>query len=334
MPHPDSASDTPIDQTLPQNAAGSSTIKVPLSPTDVTLKQEHVEPALPKLPDRFEIVGALGQGAYGLVLHAIDRQRHMPVALKLLRQAEVAGLATFKQEFYTLADLHHPNIIILYELFAADPPWFFTMELLEGATHFQSYIQAHPEKLREALGQLALGVAALHAAGKLHRDLKSSNVLVTPAGRVVVTDFGLAAPVRAVDGRGPSGLVGTVPYMAPEQGADRPVTPASDWYSVGVMLYEALTGRLPFERSPGSMWDYLRLKLETDPPPPSEVVHGLPGDLNDLCVALLRREPTARPTGGEACRRLGVPPRDRGGPSSPACTAGPAREKALFWTAS
>lgn len=307
MPHHDAASDPPIEKTLRQDVAGNSTLKAPYTPVDVTLKQPDIEPAAPELPDRFQVVRPLGQGAYGLVYHAIDRQRQMPVALKVLRQTEAAGLETFKQEFYTLADLHHPNIITLYELFAAEPPWFFTMELLTGAAHFQHYVESHPDELRAAVGQLALGVAALHAAGKLHRDLKSSNVLVTPDGRVVVTDFGLAAPARAVDGRGPSGLVGTVPYMAPEQGADRPVTPASDWYSVGVMLYEALTGRLPFERSPGSMWDYLRLKMETDPPPPSAVVHGLPGDLNDLCVALLRREPTARPTGGEVCRRLGVP---------------------------
>lgn len=308
MPHPDAASEPPIDRTLPQDNAGTPTLRAPYNPTDATLKQPDVEPALPHLPERFEVVRPLGSGAYGVVLHAIDRQRHMPVALKVLRQSEAAGLETFKQEFYTLADLHHPNIITLYELFAAEPPWFFTMELLAGAVHFQHYIQAHPDKLRTALAQLALGVARLHAAGKLHRDLKSSNVLVTPDGRVVVTDFGLAAPARAMDGRAPSGLVGTVPYMAPEQGADQPVSPASDWYSVGVMLYEALTGRLPFERSSGSMWDYLRLKLERDPPPPSAVVHGLPADLNDLCVALLCREPTARPTGAEVCRRLGVVP--------------------------
>jgi len=74
------------------------------------------------------------------------------------------------------------------------------------------------------------------------------------------------------------------------------------------MLYEALTGRLPFDRPSGSLWDYLRLKMETDPPPPSSLVFGLPADLNDLCVALLRRNPGARPTGGEVCRRLGVTP--------------------------
>src|SRR5439155_21091980 len=136
-------------------------------------------------------------------------------------------------------------------------------------------------------------VPALHAAGKLHRDLQSSNVLVTPAGRVVVSDFGLAAPAGCDGANGPCELVGTVHYMAPEQGAERPVSPASDWYSVGVMLYQALTGRLPFAQVSGSMWDYLRLKAAADPPPPSAVVQGLPPDLNDLCVALLRREPTA-----------------------------------------
>src|SRR5207248_10334737 len=189
--------------------------------------------------------------AHGRVFQASDRQRQMPVGLQVVRQSQGAGLETFKQEFYPLADLHHPNIITLYELFAADPPWFFTMELLAGAAHFQSYVRSHPDELRSAVGQLALGVAALHAAGKLHRDLKSSNVLVTPTGRVVVTDSGLAAAVGRGDGRGPSGLVGTVPYMAPEQGADRPVSPAGDWYSVGVMLYEALTGRLPVDRRTG-----------------------------------------------------------------------------------
>src|SRR5262249_60031796 len=108
----------PTDRTRPQDDPGTPTVRAPFSPTDVTLRQPEIELALPELPERFDIVRPLGSGAYGLVFHAIDRQRQMPVALKVLRHTEAAGLETFKQEFYTLADLHHPNIITLSELFA------------------------------------------------------------------------------------------------------------------------------------------------------------------------------------------------------------------------
>src|SRR5882672_5362156 len=164
----------------------------------------------------------------------------------------------------------------------------------ERATPVPSRSPADPGRLRGALRQLVEGVEALHGAGKVHRDVKPSNVLVTPEGRVVLLDFGVAAELRvgAEVAGGDGEIVGTVLYMAPEQiGAGRPA-PASDWYSVGVMLYEALVGRPPFV---GPASDVLTMKCNFDPPPPSACVAEVPADLAALCMALLHRDPAARP---------------------------------------
>ena len=165
-------------------------------------------------------------------------------------------------------------------------------------------------RLRAALKQLVQGVLALHAAGKLHRDLKPSNVLVTPTGRVVILDFGLVAElVPDVNHSGTeAGFSGTVPYMAPEQGSPEGRAAPADWYSVGVMLYEALAGRLPF---PGNGIDVLLRKQREDPPRPSEFARYIPPDLELLAMQLLDRDPFKRPTGEEILARLGSSPRRR-----------------------
>ena len=158
-----------------------------------------------------------------------------------------------------------------------------------------------PGRLRASLRQLAEGVAAIHGAGMLHRDLKPSNVLVRADGLVKILDFGLVTELARERSR-EQNLAGTAAYMSPEQGARQPLTPASDWYSVGVMLYEALTGRLPFV---GAAKDLLMDKQQYDAAPPRQLAPDAPQDLDALCSELLRRDPEARPTARDVLRRLG-----------------------------
>lgn len=321
--------------------------------------------------ERFSIVRLVGTGGMGVVYEVFDRERRQTVALKTLRSIDATSLYRFKHEFRALAEIVHPNLIPLYELFADGDQWFFTMELIERATDFLSYLrqghadsdsssdtetrtQVNPsltsplmampaledarestttwagapfvdtERLYATLPQLASGVHTLHEAGKLHRDLKPRNVLVREDGRVVVLDLGLVADLlldrhdRPSSGSGSAphseprtsqesdhGIAGTVAYMSPEQAAREPLTPASDWYAVGVMLFQALTGRLPFTGPAASV---LQEKQHRDPPRPSNYAWNLPPDLVTLCERLMRRDPLARPSGAEILDTLGASP--------------------------
>lgn len=157
-------------------------------------------------------------------------------------------------------------------------------------------------RLRGALPQLCRGLLALHAANKVHRDVKPSNVLVTTDGTVKLLDFGLVAEAGAARAPNESGLVvGTPNYMAPEQATGEITGPEADWYSVGVALFVALTGSYPFR---GDANEVMVAKHLEDAPRPSSRVAGLPADLDDLCVALLARDPAQRATGRDVLARL------------------------------
>ncbi len=179
-----------------------------------------------------------------------------------------------------------------------------TPELIAALTRVTAPTSGRPlvdlARLRPALRQLAAGVVALHRLGMQHRDLKPSNVLVTPAGRVVILDFGLVAEQHARRSDA-ARVVGTVEYMAPEQAAGQPTSLASDWYSVGVMLFEALTGQLPFT---GNLLEMLSQRILCDAPAVRSLSPDAPPDLATLCMALLAREPEDRPRDDEVLALL------------------------------
>jgi serine/threonine protein kinase len=158
-------------------------------------------------------------------------------------------------------------------------------------------------RFRSALAELARGLHALHAVGKVHRDVKPSNLMVTPAGRVVLLDFGLVTDARTVRGRRTADehLGGTVAYMAPEQVSPTPVGPAADWYAVGAMMYEVLTGEVPFT---GSVSEILARKQREPARRPATFRASVPADLEALCMDLLQVDAAARPPGEEILRRL------------------------------
>jgi len=160
------------------------------------------------------------------------------------------------------------------------------------------------ERLRATLPQVAAGLAALHAAGKIHRDVKPSNIRVTTDGRAVLLDFGLVAELERRRGGEAGIIVGTIGYMAPEQCAgDVPLTPAADWYALGVVLFHCLTGRLPFD---GPAARVLLEKQTRTAPRASHLVRDVPADLDELCAELLEREPANRLSGRALLARLGL----------------------------
>jgi tetratricopeptide (TPR) repeat protein len=273
------------------------------------MADESEAPPLPPT-ERFEILERIGAGAMGFVHRARDRETGLEVALKMLRGSDPEDLLRLKNEFRALADIVHPNLVRLYDLDTTVSPAFFTMELLHGVP-FDAFVRqpddrgitrVDPERLAGALAQLAEGLATLHRAGRFHRDIKPSNVLVERSGRAVLLDFGL---VRSPEGRfrTTGGFSGSPAYMAPEQAWGLAETPLSDWYAVGVMLYECLTGRLPFGPAGGAA--ALR-----PPPPPCALAPDTPEALDALVMALLRADPETRPAEEEILARI------RGGPTA------------------
>jgi hypothetical protein len=298
------ASDPPVNpptEPLPRAAdpeadAGPSMADDVTDPLDRPADRPPAVDALPAahplapaiLGGRFVDLRRIGEGAFGVVYLARDLATGEEVALKTIPVGRAELIFRLKNEFRALADLRHPNLIRFYELFADKDSVFFSMEYVPG-TNFLGYVRPNgvldERRLRAALSQLAQGLSALHASGKLHRDVKPSNVRVTPEGRLVLLDFGLAKELDPSNLGNSIELAGTPEYMSPEQALNETVSAASDWYSVGAMLYQALTGKVPFKGT----WREIIVQQRGHALSPRDLVPETPPDLSDLCMALIAR---------------------------------------------
>jgi hypothetical protein len=251
------------------------------------------------IDDRYELRGLVGSGGMADVFLAHDEVLDRDVALKLLKD-EYAGneefVERFKREARNAAALSHPNIVSIFDRGASeDGTYYIVMEYLPDGTlkdHILKREPLAPQMALEVALQIAEALRAAHKKGIIHRDIKPRNILITDSGDVKVTDFGIARAADATTTSHLGDILGTAKYMSPEQAMGEPVGPASDLYSLGVVIYEMLTGRVPFEAD--TPVDISAKHAGELPPRPREVNPEVPEGMDALVMKLLSRDPADR----------------------------------------
>ena len=252
--------------------------------------------------NRYALSGLLGGGGMGRVYLACDMALDRDVALKVLREQYAEDeefVERFEREAKAAASLSHPHVVSVYDRGATvDGTYYIAMEHVPGGTLKDRVLKEGPMHPAEAvrLGvQVADALGAAHAAGIVHRDVKPQNLLLTAAGDAKVADFGIARAATATSLSNSSLVLGTAKYMSPEQAMGDRVGPESDLYSLGVVLYEALTGEVPFEADSAVG---VAMKHVTEPPrPPREKNPAVPSGLEAVTMKLLRKKPEDRYSG-------------------------------------
>ncbi|MCB9418204.1 MAG: protein kinase [Ardenticatenaceae bacterium] len=253
----------------------------------------------PYLKERYRLVEWVGEGSMGVVYRAHDETLDRQVAIKFLPPGHVSGSEAsdrFLREARAVARLSHPNIMTLFDVDREDGWFYLVLEYIPGHDLHTILTQKQaPLPLNEALSVVRGTLAALgyaHNQGIIHRDLKPENIMLTPDGRIKVTDFGLAQVQNEVRVTPAGALLGTVLYLAPELIVGQPATAASDLYAVGGILYELLTARPPF---PGDQITAVLIKtLNESVIPPSQINPTIPTAIENVILKLLAKEPNGR----------------------------------------
>ena len=278
---------------------------------------------------QYEVLDCIGRGASGEVYAGYDESLRRRVALKFLRPGTEAKSARLVREARAASALNHPNIITVHEVIASGAGPVVVMEWVEGTALRARCGVPLPEAEAARLGQqIALAIAAAHGRDIVHRDLKPENVMVRPDGYVKVLDFGLARLYAPGSGSSnptsTAGLpVGTLRYMSPEQCRGESATPASDVFALGMILYELVAGRHPFESAQGLEVAHAIVHQEPPPPPAKP-------KLAALIAAAMAKDPAARPSAGHIAAALAqIPQQQKAAISRRALTIGGAAAAAV-----
>lgn len=251
-----------------------------------------------RLSGRYKVLKSIGSGGMANVYLARDMILDRDVAVKVLRMdyvSEANMLKRFQREAQSATSLTHPNIVSMYDVGDEGDYYFLVMEYVEGMT-LKQYIQEHsPLDLGDAINimlQLTSAIAHAHHNGIIHRDIKPQNILIDQEGNIKITDFGIAMALSATAITQTNSVMGTVHYLSPEQARGGTASKKSDIYSLGIVMYELITGTLPYEgESPIS----IALKhLQSDLPRPSEVIEDLPQSLENVILKAAAKDPHYR----------------------------------------
>jgi eukaryotic-like serine/threonine-protein kinase len=251
------------------------------------------------LNNRYQLLERLGAGGMSDVFRARDLMLERSVAIKVLHEDysnDEAFQQRFRQEARAAANLSHPNIVTVHDFGLDHGLLFIVMEYLPGKDLKTILRQRGRYSVEEAIPlmvQACAGIGYAHRAGLVHCDVKPHNMIVTPDARLKVTDFGIARALSTIMPDERADVVwGSPQYFSPEQAVGEAPSPSSDVYSLGVVLYEVLTGALPFT-APSSE-ELARMHLESSPIPPSEYVPDIPPALEQIVLKVLSKEPAAR----------------------------------------
>jgi serine/threonine protein kinase len=250
----------------------------------------------------YEIVRTLGKGGLGQVYEACHAISQRCEALKVLLADERTGAEMgerFRREIQLLGALSHPNIASLHNAFYHDGQLVMVMELVQGQTLRQLSAETRipVPRVLQYTRQILAALEYAHSHGVVHRDVKPTNIMITPQDQVKLLDFGIAISDRSAELTAPGFMVGSVNYMSPEQIAGDKATAKSDIYAVGVMLYEILTGRLPAKGE--SSFEIMRAHMNDKPVPPEELDPRLPQSLSAAILKSLEKGPADRFASGQ-----------------------------------